>query len=57
MVIIRIFFPIFLVSLASSSSDTLKQGDELNFSSSTFLVSAQKVFTLGFFIPPRGVFR
>nr|GMD96165.1 G-type lectin S-receptor-like serine/threonine-protein kinase At1g67520 [Ipomoea batatas] len=40
-----------LLSIASSETDTLKQGDVLNASKSSFLVSANRTFTLGFFTP------
>ncbi|XP_031124009.1 G-type lectin S-receptor-like serine/threonine-protein kinase At1g67520 isoform X2 [Ipomoea triloba] len=42
-----------MASVASSQTDSMKQGDVLNSSESTFLVSAGETFTLGFFTPER----
>nr|GMC53660.1 G-type lectin S-receptor-like serine/threonine-protein kinase At1g67520 [Ipomoea batatas] len=42
-----------VASVALSQVDSMKQGDTLNASESTFLVSAGKTFTLGFFTPER----
>ncbi|XP_019155915.1 PREDICTED: G-type lectin S-receptor-like serine/threonine-protein kinase At1g67520 [Ipomoea nil] len=42
-----------VASVASSQTNSMKQGDVLNSSESTFLVSADKAFTLGFFTTER----
>ncbi|XP_059658848.1 G-type lectin S-receptor-like serine/threonine-protein kinase At1g67520 [Cornus florida] len=42
-----------LLAFLDASSHTLQQGDMLNSSSSTFLVSSRKNFTLGFFKPSK----
>ncbi|CAK9167642.1 unnamed protein product [Ilex paraguariensis] len=49
LVIFSLFLP-FLAFVVASSDDTLQQGAILT--SSSYLVSAKKVFTLGFFSPP-----